>query len=200
MRGVGDQRAFAVEDRAGEIEPLLDVDARRRGLERDPHFLGGRHEQIVEDFELDRIDLGSDRLGPLDRNHAREDERSILRSLGAPARLNDNGRGGVEDEGGPIEALARRGGRNACFCFRSRDCLNHQRIDDHFGAFIDIAEATAMKLGEVGAHLLGRGNGNFQRRVASGGPQPRATVEFDTRVVNALLDQRLASAILQRLQ
>ena len=54
MRRVGDQRAVGVEHRAGEIEPLLDVDAGRGRLQRDAHFLGDGHEQVVENLEPDR--------------------------------------------------------------------------------------------------------------------------------------------------
>ena len=55
MRGVGDEAAFAVKDRAGEIEPFADVDRRGAVLERAAHFLGDRHEQAVEDFEADGV-------------------------------------------------------------------------------------------------------------------------------------------------
>ena len=51
VRRIGDQRALRVEDRAGEIEPLLDVHGRRGGLQRDAHLLGDGHEQVVEDLE-----------------------------------------------------------------------------------------------------------------------------------------------------
>ena len=44
-----------VEQRAGKIEPLLDVHRRRRVRERHAHLLGDGHEQVVEDFEQHRI-------------------------------------------------------------------------------------------------------------------------------------------------
>ena len=103
MRRVGDQRALGVEDRAGEIEPLLDVDARRRRLQRDAHLLGDRHEQVVEDLEPDRVDVGADRLAALERHGAGEDQRAVARALGAPARLDDDGRSRIEDQGGPVD-------------------------------------------------------------------------------------------------
>ena len=40
-----------VEQGAGEIEPLLDVDRGRGVLQRDAHLLGDRHEQVVEHLE-----------------------------------------------------------------------------------------------------------------------------------------------------
>ena len=49
-----------VEQRAGEIEPLLDVDRIGGVLQRDAHLLGDRHEEIVEDLEHHRIGLGAD--------------------------------------------------------------------------------------------------------------------------------------------
>ena len=105
MRRIGDQRAVRVEDRAGEIEPLLDVDAGRGRLERDAHFLGDGHEQIVEDLEPDGIDVGADRLGAVERNGAGEDQRAVARALGAPAGLDDDGRGRIEDQGGADDLL-----------------------------------------------------------------------------------------------
>ena len=55
------RRAVAVEDRAGEIEPLLDVDRVGGVLQRHAHLLGDRHEEVVEHLEHDRIGLGADR-------------------------------------------------------------------------------------------------------------------------------------------
>ena len=61
VRGVGDEAAVAVEDRAGEVEPLLDVDRVGGVLERHAHLLGDRHEEVVEHLEHDRIGVGADR-------------------------------------------------------------------------------------------------------------------------------------------
>ena len=47
---------MCVEDRAGEIEPLLDVDALRRGAQRFAHLLGGVRQRIDE-LESQRRDL-----------------------------------------------------------------------------------------------------------------------------------------------
>jgi len=54
VRRIGDQRAFAVKDRTGEIQALLDVDRIGGVLQRDPHLFSNRHEQIVEHFEHHR--------------------------------------------------------------------------------------------------------------------------------------------------
>ena len=64
VRRVGDERAGRVEDGAGEVEPLLDVDRRGGVLQRHAHLLGDRHEEIVEDFEQDRVGLGAERRLP----------------------------------------------------------------------------------------------------------------------------------------
>ena len=55
VRRVRDQVAVGIEQRAGKIEPLLDVDRIRRILQRHAHLLGDRHEQVVEDFEQHRV-------------------------------------------------------------------------------------------------------------------------------------------------
>ena len=54
-----------VEDGAGEIEPLLDVDRIGGVLQRHAHLLGDRHEEVVEDFQHHRVGLGADRLRAL---------------------------------------------------------------------------------------------------------------------------------------
>ena len=61
MRGVGDEPAVAIEDGAGEVEPLLDVDRARGVLQRIAHLLGDRGEALVEHFEQHRIDAGAER-------------------------------------------------------------------------------------------------------------------------------------------
>ena len=59
VRRVGDEAAFGIENRAGEIEPLLDVHGGGRVLQRRAHFFGDRHEEIGEDFEEHGIDESS---------------------------------------------------------------------------------------------------------------------------------------------
>src|SRR5260370_31903089 len=48
VRRVSDQAPFGVEDRAGEIEPLLDVHRMRSRLQAHPPLPGDSHEQAVE--------------------------------------------------------------------------------------------------------------------------------------------------------
>src|SRR5438045_9447395 len=75
--------------------------------------------------------------------------------------------------------------------------FHHQGIDDHLSILFPIAKAPPVKLGEVGTHLLRRRDGNLDGRVAAGCPKPRATKEFDALAVQALLDERIASATLK---
>ena len=99
---------------AAEVEPLLDVDRGGGGLQRHAHFLRDGHEQIVEDFEADGIDLGTDGVLAFEWHGAGHDKCAVPRPLGAPAGLDDDGRGGVEDKGGAESLLpwiCRGGGR-----------------------------------------------------------------------------------------
>ena len=66
VRRVGDQRAVCVEDRAGEVEPLLDVHRVGGVLQRHAHLLGDRHEQVVEHLQHHRIGLRADRVSALE--------------------------------------------------------------------------------------------------------------------------------------
>ena len=63
MRGVGNQIAAGVKQRAGEIKTLPDVNRRRTVLERRAHLLRNSHEQPAHDFEAHRIDFGADGAG-----------------------------------------------------------------------------------------------------------------------------------------
>ena len=88
VRRVGDQVAFGVEQRAGKIEPLLDVDRVRGVGERHAHLLGDRHEQVVEHLEQHRIGGGADRMRALRGLDAVEHEVVARReaSRASPAR------------------------------------------------------------------------------------------------------------------
>ncbi len=59
--GLGDGPQVAVEERAGEVAPRLDVGRVRRAPERRPHLLGDREERVADDLEADRIDVGRQR-------------------------------------------------------------------------------------------------------------------------------------------
>ena len=74
MRRIGDQRACPRKDRAGEIEPLLDIDRIGGVLQRHAHLLGDRHEQVVEHFQHHRIGFGADGVAARQRDDACEHE------------------------------------------------------------------------------------------------------------------------------
>src|SRR6202044_2167004 len=63
VRGVGDEVAVGVEDRAGEVEPLLDVDGVRGRPQALAHLLGHRHEQVGEHLEQHRVGFARARGG-----------------------------------------------------------------------------------------------------------------------------------------
>ena len=94
VRGVGDQVAVGIEDGAGEVEPLLDVDRVGGVLERDAHLLGDGHEQIVEDLEQDRVGLGAQRGALGQRLDALQEQVVVDAHLERPAGL-DHDRGGL---------------------------------------------------------------------------------------------------------
>ncbi len=109
VRGVGDQRAVGGEHRAGEIEPLLDVDRVGGVLQRHAHLLGDRHEQVVEHFQHHRIGgLGADRALPLERHHALEHEVIFRGDLGAPTVLDHDGLVRLDHDGGTGDLVAGR--------------------------------------------------------------------------------------------
>ena len=58
VRCIGDQSAIGVEQGAGEVQPLLDVDRMRRPLQRRSHGLGHAHEAAVEQLQSDGIKGG----------------------------------------------------------------------------------------------------------------------------------------------
>ena len=108
VRRVGDERAVAVEHGAGEVEPLLDVDRIGGVLQRHPHLLGNRHEQVVEDLEHDRVGGGAEGCrARAFRSTRRISTWFLARDLGLPAGLDDDGLVALDDEGGPGDLVAR---------------------------------------------------------------------------------------------
>ena len=116
VRGVGDQAAVGVEDRAGEVEPLLDVDRVRGGLQAHAHLFGHRHEQVVEDLQHHRVG-GRVHVRPVrPGGDAGQQQVAAAGHHGPPARLDhgggeflgDDGRA-VDDVPGPAARPARTG-------------------------------------------------------------------------------------------
>ena len=110
VRRVGDQVAVGVEQRAGEVQPLLDVHRVGGVLQPQAHLLGDVHEQVVEDLEHHR-----DRPAvPIARcASARGTTRSSTRwssavTLRAPAGLDHRRRVRLGDDRRAVDDVARR--------------------------------------------------------------------------------------------
>ena len=97
MRGIGDQPPGAVEQRAGEVEPLADVDRSGGARERRAHLFGNRHEQPVEDLEPDRIGLGPAGKGGSARGVAGEAQGAVMVDTQGPAGFDHRGRQWIAD-------------------------------------------------------------------------------------------------------
>ena len=106
VRGVGDELAVPVEQRAGEIQPLLDVD-RMSGIGQGyAHLLGDGHEQIVEHLQHDWIDVGADR-DPLRAGLVAGQHQIVVGAdLGLPARFDQGGRAGFAENRRADDAVA----------------------------------------------------------------------------------------------
>ena len=111
MRRVGDEIARLVEDRAGKVEPFLDVHAPGGVGERRAHLVGDRHEQVVENLEQHRVGFrpggGRAALG----GGAGEHEVAGSVDFGRPVRFDHVGAGRLADDRGANDARARPEGR-----------------------------------------------------------------------------------------
>ena len=106
VRGVGDQAALGVEDRAGEVQPLLDVDRLRGGLQAHAHLLGDRHEQVVEDLQQHRVGSGGD-PGPVGPGgDALQQQVAAAGHHGPPAGLDHRGGQVLGDDGRAVDLVA----------------------------------------------------------------------------------------------
>ena len=104
VRRIGDERGVAVKHRTGEIEPLLDVDGIGGVLQRHAHLFGDRHEQVVEDFEQDRIGLCADRGVSLFDFRPAQQQMVLRGHRGLPAGFDDDRLMRLDDERGAVEA------------------------------------------------------------------------------------------------
>ena len=59
VRRIGDQRTLGIEQGAAEIQSFLDVHGIGSVLQAQTHLLGDAHEEVVEQLQPDRIDLGA---------------------------------------------------------------------------------------------------------------------------------------------
>ena len=108
VRGVGDQRAFGAEHRAGKVEAFLDVHRIGGVLQHDAHLLGDRHEQVVEHFQHHGIGFGADRVPALERRDAPEHEMILLGDLRAPAVLDHDRLVRLDDDRGALHRVPGR--------------------------------------------------------------------------------------------
>ena len=100
--------AVRVEHRAGEIQPLLDVDRIGGVLQRHAHLLGDRHEEVVEDLQHHRIGARADARCAAGSGTARASTRWLRGvSSAAPAVLDDDGLVGLDDQRRAVHAMAR---------------------------------------------------------------------------------------------
>jgi hypothetical protein len=107
VRRVGDEAARRIKDRAGKVEPLLDVDRMRRAPQPHPHLLGHRHEQVVEELQHDRINRSSGVTLAAPRLHPAQQQVSPPGQFRLPARLDHGGGEVLDDQGRPGHHLAR---------------------------------------------------------------------------------------------
>ena len=129
MRRVSDQLALRIEQRAGEIQALLDVDRVGGILQPQAHLLGDRHEQVVEHFEHHRIDTGADGGAVRARLDAREHQVIERRHIRLPAGLN-HGRGvGFRDDRRALDGVTRLQGV-AAEDRRALPCAAGMHVDD----------------------------------------------------------------------
>ena len=112
MRRVGHQPAARVEQGAGEVEPLLDVDRMGRALQRRAHGLGHAHEAAVEQLQGDGVGrVGGDDAGG-ERHGAGQADQTVRLGRGAPAGGDGDLGVGPDDQGGTVEDRQLRGLHN----------------------------------------------------------------------------------------
>ena len=98
VRCVGDQVAVGIEERTGEVQPLLDVDRLGRRLQPYTHLLGDGHEQVVEDLQLYGVDLGADVLAVERRSGPFDLQVTALGECGQPTTVDNRRRVGFGDD------------------------------------------------------------------------------------------------------
>ena len=88
VRRVGNQIPARVEQGAGEVQPLLDIDRVGGVLQRRAHLVGDGHELVVEDFEHDRVDGGSHGVLPRQPFDPAQQQIATRQALRPPAHLH----------------------------------------------------------------------------------------------------------------
>ena len=103
---VGDEMALGVEEGAGEVEALLDVNGVGGVDEGGAHLLGDGHEEVVEYFEHDGVGAGADGGAAPRGFGAGEQEIPLGGDLGPPFGFDDGGGVGFDEESGAGDARA----------------------------------------------------------------------------------------------
>ena len=91
MRRVGNQMARRIEQRAAEVEPLLDVHRIRRVLQLQPHLLGDVHEEVVEELQQHGVGRSAHRAMHGARRTAVEQQVVKVGQLRLPAGFDHRG-------------------------------------------------------------------------------------------------------------
>ena len=103
---VGDEVAAGVEQRAREVEALLDVDRVRGVLQLQAHLLGDVHERVVEHLQHHRIDAGADGHAARARRDALQHQVVQPGHARLPAGLDDGGGVLLRDDGRAVDEMA----------------------------------------------------------------------------------------------
>ena len=209
VRRIGDQFARSVEQGAGEIEPFLDVYRSRRRLENDAHLFCDRHEEIVENFEPDRVHLGPRRTVALKRFAACEYEAAFFREPGLPSAFDDCRRCRIDHQNRTLHDVAcvhRRafyglpcarglaaGGNRLGHCTAEAAThpagLDAQSLDHDRRVVIGIAEPPAVEGAERPVHRSDIAAIDRQQAVTAFEPQAGVAFEHDLAVFDTLIQQ-----------
>jgi hypothetical protein len=106
VRRVGNQVARGIEERAAEVQALLDVDRVGRVLQLQAHLLGDVHEQVVEHFKQHRVHRGACGVLHLARGHAVQHQVVQVGQARRPARLHHRGGVLLGNDGGARDHVA----------------------------------------------------------------------------------------------
>ena len=226
VRRVGDEIAARIEQGAGEIEPLANVDRGGRALQRGAHLLGDAHEQASEDREAGGVARGAD-AGGLAGGDAVEQQIADRIDARAPAGFDDRGRHRIDDQRGAVDRMtggqsfarqhrrvvpctsqidgddgARRGGMIGQIdlrCFDRGACRHRfgdDAIDDQ-GLRARETELRDVRRVEGGGHRRGVGEIELDRMVGLAAAEVHATLDDDGLARDALRHQRLQRFIRQ---
>ncbi len=218
MRRIGDQRACCIKQRAGKIQPFLDIDRCGGGLQHHAHFFGNRHEQVVENLQPHRIGCGAGGAFAGQGHGAGQDQAAFVGKVRLPAGFDHGGGTGVDNQqraglalafahcaasdGGPAArslALHRHGiGGSGAESARLPACLYTQRLDDDVRVRPGIAVTLAVERAKGRLHRLRRLAGDGEQAVAPGKAQAGIGRDGNGLLSNALSAQHRPRLCLQR--